>query len=132
MAYRAEVVDVVARRLLPADPEEEKLRPLIVGAPNPNAQGPVVQQPPEVGLPVFLYCGRVQVPVRGVEDVWQLVAHAVGPDKLQAEGGKVEAEQAALAAAVPCVFSTYVCVHYIVPWYINTIHELHEVYMIYI
>lgn len=58
-SYRAKVVDIVARRLLPADPEKQILRPLVVGAPHPDAHGPVLEQPPEVGLPVLLYRRRV-------------------------------------------------------------------------
>jgi len=81
-SHVAEVLDVVARGLLAADPEEEVLRPLVVGAPDLQAHRPVGQDPPEVGLPDGLYGGRVYVPLLGEEDVLQLVSIAVGLDEL--------------------------------------------------
>ena len=83
LSYVAEVRDVVARGLLAADPEEEVLRPLVVGAPDPKPQRPVGQEPPEVGLPDGLYGGRIQVSLFREEDVIQLVGLAIGLDELQ-------------------------------------------------
>ena len=83
LSYVAEVRDVVARGLLSTDPEEDVLRPLVVGAPDPKAHRSVGQEPPEVGLPDGLYGGRVQVPLFWEEYVLQLVGLAIGLDELQ-------------------------------------------------
>ena len=83
MSYAAEVRDVVASGLISTDPEEEVLRPLVVGAPDPKAQRPVSQESPEVGLPDGLYGGRVQVSFFREEDVIQLVSLTVGLDELE-------------------------------------------------
>ena len=82
LSYVAEVRDVVASGLFAADPDEEALHPLVVGAPDPKAQRPVGQEPPEVGLPDGSYGGRVQVSFFREEYVMRLVGLAVGIDEL--------------------------------------------------
>lgn len=83
LAYVAEVRDVVARGVFAADAEEEVLRPLVVRAPDPKSHRPVGQDPPEVGFPDGLYCGRVQSSTFGVEDMLQFIGLAIGFDELE-------------------------------------------------
>lgn len=82
-SYCAEVFDVIAGRRLSANSDVEVFRPLVVGAVHLQADDPVLQQSPEVRLPVGLYRGCVQVSLGRVEDVLELVGLPVGLDKLR-------------------------------------------------